>query len=69
MSSQTESAHGKLSPVDQQHNAQRFMLLLFVTLLASMVTLFVLASLKSGDFSWHPLAHDIEKHSFESSVM
>lgn len=69
MSSQTESAHGKLSPVDQQYNAQRFMLLLVVTLLASLAILFVLASLKFGDFSWNPLAHDPVKHTFESYVL
>jgi hypothetical protein len=62
-----ESAHGKLSPVDQKWTGERFIGLLAVTLAVALVIIFVSASLWTMDFSWDPLAHDLEKHTFESS--
>lgn len=64
-----ESAHGKLSPVDQAWTAKRFIALLAGTLLVALAIIFTLASIRpSGvSFSWHPLAHDFEKHTFEHS--
>lgn len=64
-----ESAHGKLSPVDQAWTANRFLVTLIVTLLVALAIIFTIASIRpSGvDFGWEPLAHDPEKHVFESS--
>jgi hypothetical protein len=64
-----ESAHGKLSEVDQKWTGPRFMGLLVGTLLVAITIIFTCASLKSGDFSWNPLAHDPVKHSLQSSQM
>ncbi len=63
----TESAHGKLAPVDQQWSAPKFIALLAGTLLAALTFIYVIASVKSGDFTWHPFAHDLVKHTVESS--
>ena len=66
---EVESAHGKLSPVDQQWTAPRFMALLVVTLIVAIAVIFTIASVKYMDFSYYPFAHDFVKHTFESSVM
>lgn len=62
-----ESAHGKLSPVDQQWTAPKFIALLFGTLLIALTFIYIIASVKSGDYTWSPFAHDIVKHTVESS--
>lgn len=64
-----ESAHGKLSPVDQKWTAPRFIALLTGTLLVALTFLYFIASFHGGkvDFSWDPFAHDIVKHTVESS--
>ena len=59
-----ESAHGKLSPVDQQWTGPRFIGLLFVSLLIALAVIYFIASVKSGDYSWSPLAHDPIEHVF-----
>jgi hypothetical protein len=64
-----ESAHGKLSPVDQQWTAQRYIALLGATLVVALIVIYVIASLKSGDYRWFPFANDWAKHFFESSVI
>lgn len=48
----------RLKSEDEFWTAPRFVGLLFVTLSAALVVIFVIASLKSGDYSWHPLAND-----------
>lgn len=63
-----ESAHGKLSPVDQQWTAPRFIALLFGTLVVALIIIFTIASLKHMDFSWYPFAHDLGRHTFETST-
>ncbi|HJL20549.1 MAG TPA: hypothetical protein RMH99_33135 [Sandaracinaceae bacterium LLY-WYZ-13_1] len=67
--SETESAHGNLSKVDQQWTGPRFVGLLFGTLLVALVVIYVIASIKSGDFSYEPFAHDIVEHTLETSAM
>lgn len=69
MAAVEESAHGKLSKVDRQWTGNRFMVLFTVTLLAALTLIYVMASVKSGDYSWNPLAHDIVKHTIETSAM
>jgi hypothetical protein len=69
MMSETESAHGKLSEVDQTWTGPRFMALLVGTLIVALAILFTAASIKTGDFTWHWRAHDIVKHTVESSVL
>lgn len=67
--SETESAHGKLSTVDQEWTGERFMLLFVATLGAALGVIYVIASLKTGDFTWHPFAHDLVRHTLESSAL
>lgn len=67
--SEIESAHGKLSPVDQAWTGSRFIGLLLVTLTIALIVIYTIASVKSGDFSWHPFAHDLERHTLESSAL
>lgn len=64
-----ESAHGKLSKVDQEWDATRFMGLLVGTLTVAMIVIYSIASYKFMDFSYEPFAHDPIQHVFESSVM
>ncbi len=65
-----ESARGKLSRVDQEWNAKRFLALLAGTLLVALAIIFTIASIRpSGvDFGWSPFAHDHVKHTFETST-
>lgn len=67
--SEVESAHGKLSPVDQKWTAGRFLMLFFGTLAVALTIIYTIASIKSGDFSYHPLAHDLVKNTIESSSL
>ncbi len=69
MAEEQESAHGKLSPTDQAWNAPRFLVLLTATLTVALAVIYTIASIKYGDFSWHPLAHDPVRHTFESSTI
>lgn len=65
-----ESAHGKLSPVDQAYNANRFLVLLVGTLVVALAVIFTIASIRpSGvNFGWSPFAHDLVKHTVETST-
>jgi hypothetical protein len=69
MAEHTESAHGKLSPEDQRWDVNRFLVLLFVTLIIALILIYIIAGLKSGDFSYQPFAHDLIYHTFETSQM
>ena len=69
MAEPAESAHGKLSPVDQAWDGTRFMILFWATLLTALVVIYVIASVKSGDYSYNPLAHDLVFHTLETSQM
>lgn len=64
-----ESAHGKLSTVDRNWTAPRFIALLGGTLLVALAFLYFIASFhhNTADFSWDPFAHDIVRHTVESS--
>ena len=66
---EAENAHGKLSKIDQEWNSSRFLLLIVVVLSVAFAIIYGIASLKSGDFSWNPLAHDPDQHVFETSQM
>jgi hypothetical protein len=48
----------RLKDADQFWTAPRFVGLMFVTLGAALVLIFVIASLRSGDYTWNPLAND-----------
>ncbi|MBX3274444.1 MAG: hypothetical protein KF729_29535 [Sandaracinaceae bacterium] len=65
--SEAESAHGKLSSVDRQWNQNRLLVLFTGTVLAALVIIYVIASLKLGDFTWNPLAHDPFVHTWPAS--
>ena len=67
--SEPESAHGKLTPVDRRFTGPRFMVLLAGTLLVALTIIFLIASVKSGDYGWYPFAHDLERHTLETSSM
>ena len=67
--SEIESARGDLSPTDTQWKAPRFMVLFVVSLGAALALIYFISSVKSGDFTWHPFAHDLERHTLESSVL
>jgi len=67
--SEPESAHGKLSRIDREWTGNRFMLLFVVTLGTALCIIYTIASLKTGDFTWHPFAHDLVRHTFENSSL
>ena len=46
-----------------------FLLLLVVTLVIALSIIYTIASIKTGDFSWHPFAHDMVRHTLESSAL
>lgn len=69
MAKAKESAHGKLSPVDKQWDSTRFMILFCATLAVAFTVIYVISSVKSGDYSWNPLAHDMVQHTIETSAM
>ena len=64
-----ESAHGELSKVDQEWTGRRFMALLVGTMTVALIVIYSIASYKTMDFSWHPLAHDPVDHVVETSAM
>ena len=66
---EAESAHGKLSPVDQKWTSTRFLMLLVGVLLVAFAIIYVISSLKTGNWVWHPTAHDWVQHTFETSQM
>ena len=67
--SEQESAHGKLSAVDKKWQGNQFMVLFVITLGICLVIIYTIASIKSGDWSWHPFAHDIVRHTIDSSSL
>jgi hypothetical protein len=48
----------RLKREDEVWTTSRFVGLLFVTLAIALTVIFTIASLRSGDFTWSPLAHD-----------
>ena len=66
-----ESAHGKLSSVDQKYTAPRFIATLVVTLLIALAIIYTIASFRGGqvDFTWSPFAHDLVKHTVETGAI
>ena len=67
--SEAESARGKLSKLDTEWNSTRFMILFSATVFAALCIIYTISSLKTGDWTWHPFAHDIIRHTFETSQM
>lgn len=67
--SEAESAHGKLSKVDREWNSTRFMVLFTVTVIAALVIIYSISSLKLNDWTYQPLAHDPVEHSLQSSQL
>lgn len=65
--SEMESAHGKLSKVDQEFNGPKFLMLLVITLAIAFAIIYFIAGVKSGDFTYSPFAHDPIKHVLEHS--
>ena len=66
----TESAHGKLSPVDEKYTGPRLLGLAALTLAIALFVIYAASSAKTGDWVWHGfLSHDVRKHTFESSTM
>ena len=65
MEEERESAHGRLTPVDVEWTGERFVLVLALTMTVALAIIYTIASLKHGDFTWNPLAHDIVRHSLE----
>jgi len=66
---EAESAHGKLSKVDREWNSTRFMILFWATIAVTLVILYSISSVKTGDWSYYPFAHDIVRHTVETSQM
>lgn len=68
---ETESAHGKLSTVDQKYTAPRFIAMLAGTLLVALAVIYTIASFHGGqvDFTWSPFAHDIVRHTIETGAI
>lgn len=66
---EAESAHGKLSKVDQDFDSTRFMILFWGTIAVVLVTLYCMSSIKTGDWSYYPFAHDLLRHTLETSQM
>ena len=66
--SEAESAHGKLSKVDREWNSTRFLLLLAGTVLVALVIIYSISSLKTGDWTYSPFAHDLVQHTIETSA-
>ncbi len=67
--SEAESAHGKLSKVDREWNSTRFMVLFTATVIAALVIIYSISSLKLGDWSWAGIAHDPMTHSLPGSAL
>jgi len=51
----------RLAQDDATWNGPRLIALLLGTLAVALTVIFVISSLKSGDYSWHPFAHDNER--------
>jgi hypothetical protein len=54
----TNEEAARIKQEDEFWNASRFTTLLFVTLGAAITLIYVMSSLYSGNWTWHPLAHD-----------
>ncbi|MGF1470056.1 MAG: hypothetical protein ACFCGT_28380 [Sandaracinaceae bacterium] len=63
MSEAEESGQGTLAPVDKTWTGPRFLVLLVITLIVSAAILFLISGIRSGDFEWDLLAHDVVRHS------
>lgn len=48
----------RIARQDQTWNGPRFHVLLAVTLTIALAVIYTIASIKTGDFSWNPLAND-----------
>ncbi len=48
----------RLKQHDATWNGPRLIGLLCATLAVALTVIFVISSLKSGDYTWHPFAHD-----------
>lgn len=48
----------RLKQDDATWTGPRLIGLLFATLAVALTVIFVISSLKSGDYTWHPFAHD-----------
>lgn len=66
---EAESAHGKLSKVDREWTSTRFMVLFWTTIVVVLIILYSIASIKTGNWSWQPFAHDVVRHTIETSQM
>jgi len=66
---EAESAHGKLSKVDRDFDSTRFMILFWGTIAVVLVILYSISSIKTGEWAWQPFAHDIVRHTIETSQM
>ena len=51
----------RLKVEDATWTGPRLIALLFGTLAVALTVIFVISSLKSGDYSWHPFAHRPER--------
>ncbi|MBN8615143.1 MAG: hypothetical protein J0L92_31385 [Deltaproteobacteria bacterium] len=51
----------RLAQDDATWNGPRLVALLLGTLAVALTVIFVISSLKSGDYTWHPFAHDNER--------
>lgn len=51
----------RLEKEDAIFDGPRFVALLFGTLAVALTVIYVISSLKSGDYTWHPFAHDNER--------
>ncbi|MBX7193301.1 MAG: hypothetical protein K1X94_14700 [Sandaracinaceae bacterium] len=48
----------RLKKDDETWDGPRLITLLLGTLAVALTVIFVISSLKSGDYTWHPFAHD-----------
>ncbi|MCA9604957.1 MAG: hypothetical protein KC619_05160 [Myxococcales bacterium] len=68
--SEPESAHGKLSKVDREWTSTRFMVLFTATVIAALVIIYSISSLKLNEWTWSGwIAHDPVQHSLQSSQL
>jgi len=51
----------RLKAEDATWTGPRLIGLLFATLAVALTVIFVISSVKSGDYTWHPFGHDPER--------
>ena len=66
---EAESAHGELSQLDKDWGSTRFLGMIVVVLGIAFTIIYTIASIKTGNWSWHPFAHDLVRHTLESSQL